>query len=102
MAKKEKENKQPDKNENDQESNHNYFELLSKLASNLNTLQNRVKDLETQSDLSNEEFLQLFNNSLDEISNIIYNRLINSIYDDPKFKDLILSLIKIQFTKLSE
>lgn len=80
----------------------NFYELLGKLASNLTEMQKMIKEMQDSSqELSKEEFLKIFNKSLDEISNITYNKLINTIYSDPKFQELILSLIKLHIDKMT-
>lgn len=79
----------------------NFYELLVKLAAKLDYMANQIKVLDSTPDVPKEEFLTMFKTAIDESNNIIYNRLIDNLYTDPKFKELIISLIKSQFKELS-
>jgi hypothetical protein len=85
-----------------QDKEFNFYEILMKLATKLDAINTKVKLMDNaEPDFTKEEFLEMFKKSMDESSDLIYNKLIDNLYNDSKFKELIISLIKSQFKELS-
>lgn len=73
-----------------------------KLAAKLDAMNTKIKLIDNaEPDFTKDEFLEMFKKAMDESSDLIYNKLIDNLYNDSKFKELIISLIKSQFKELS-